>query len=203
MNVWQKQTSCHLGTARSLPILLHLVPEETAPCPPPIRRLGTAQVSCADRSSRLTRCFRTSTVDSSPSANACPAGSRGFKDLPLFMSGYFQFRIYSMTATNDPSASEPSPHLADSAANPASVAPDVTAIPAGAVDAEEGPSIPLPPPPLPPEKQTSPEQLAAEIARQDRALVAVVLALAFLLASVAVRNSDFWMHLASGRLIAN
>src|SRR5437667_10233972 len=106
-----------------------------------------------------------------------------------------------MTAANDPSAPEPSPQLADSAANPASVAPD--AIPAAAVGTEEGASIPLPPPPLPPEKQTSPEQLAAEIARQDRALVAVVLALAFLLASVAVRNSDFWMHLASGRLIAN
>src|SRR5207253_9013000 len=35
------------------------------------------------------------------------------------------------------------------------------------------------------------------------ALVVVVLAFAFLLASVAVRNSDFWMHLATGRLIAH
>jgi hypothetical protein len=61
----------------------------------------------------------------------------------------------------------------------------------------------LPPPLVPPRKETSPEQLAAEIARLDRALVVVVLAFAFLLALVAVRNSDFWMHLATGRLIAH
>src|SRR5437773_201705 len=106
-----------------------------------------------------------------------------------------------MTAANDPC--ESSPHPADSAANTPSAAPDATAIGADAADADREPSLPLPPLPSPPQRQTSPEQLAAEIARLDRALVAVVLALAFLLASVAVRNSDFWMHLATGRLIAH
>jgi hypothetical protein len=33
--------------------------------------------------------------------------------------------------------------------------------------------------------------------------VLVVLALAVFLASFAVRNSDFWLHLAAGRLIAS
>lgn len=36
----------------------------------------------------------------------------------------------------------------------------------------------------------------------DVLLVSMVLAFAFLAASFAVRNSDFWMHLASGRLLA-
>ena len=34
-------------------------------------------------------------------------------------------------------------------------------------------------------------------------LAGVVLVFAFLLASFAVRNSDFWLHLATGRLIAS
>src|SRR5262245_53554729 len=33
-------------------------------------------------------------------------------------------------------------------------------------------------------------------------MVPIVLALGFLLASFAIRNSEFWMHLATGRLIA-
>ncbi len=37
----------------------------------------------------------------------------------------------------------------------------------------------------------------------DRLLAAFVVALAFLLASTAARNSDVWMHLATGRAIAN
>ncbi len=36
----------------------------------------------------------------------------------------------------------------------------------------------------------------------DLALIGVVLVFAFLAASFAVRNSDFWLHLASGRLLA-
>ena len=40
------------------------------------------------------------------------------------------------------------------------------------------------------------------IGRLDMALVVVVLVLAFFLASFAVHNSDFWMHLATGRLLA-
>src|SRR5262249_50103913 len=106
-----------------------------------------------------------------------------------------------MTAANDPS--ESFPHPEDSDANAPSAAHEATASPVeAAADADREPSLPLPPLPSPPQRQTGGEQLAAEIARLDRALVAVVLTLAFLLASVAVRNSDFWMHLATGRLIA-
>ncbi|HLJ93014.1 MAG TPA: hypothetical protein VKU02_07465 [Gemmataceae bacterium] len=107
-----------------------------------------------------------------------------------------------MTTANDPSHTGSSPPVENSTATPPSVPPHTDVPPAAGVGEEERPSIPLPPLPPPPE-QTSPEQLAAEIARQDRVLVLVVLALAFLLASVAVRNSDFWMHLATGRLLAH
>jgi hypothetical protein len=46
------------------------------------------------------------------------------------------------------------------------------------------------------------QQLARWLGWLDVALVVIVLALAFLLASFSVRNSDFWMQLATGRLIA-
>jgi hypothetical protein len=52
-------------------------------------------------------------------------------------------------------------------------------------------------------KVITPERLAAEISRLDVLLVVVALVLTFFLASFAARNSDFWMHLATGRLIAN
>jgi tetratricopeptide (TPR) repeat protein len=41
------------------------------------------------------------------------------------------------------------------------------------------------------------------VARTDAFLAALVLAFAFLSASFAARNSDFWLHLASGRLLAH
>src|SRR5271154_3870834 len=44
-------------------------------------------------------------------------------------------------------------------------------------------------------------RLTAAIRNCDRGLVAIVMLLAFLLASFVARNSDFWLHLASGRLI--
>src|SRR5262245_29460293 len=47
-----------------------------------------------------------------------------------------------------------------------------------------------------------PAALARSRLRLDVALVALVLGLAFLLAAFPVRNSDFWLHLATGRLIA-
>jgi tetratricopeptide (TPR) repeat protein len=50
--------------------------------------------------------------------------------------------------------------------------------------------------------QRSGERLAGALTRLDVALVAVVLLLAFLLASFTVRNTDFWLHLAAGRLLA-
>ena len=45
------------------------------------------------------------------------------------------------------------------------------------------------------------KQLVAEIARLDRLLVGAVLLLAFLLASFVARNTDFWLHLATGRAV--
>src|SRR5262245_27695476 len=51
-----------------------------------------------------------------------------------------------------------------------------------------------------------PEPAAERAARMmlglEWLMLPVILALAFMLASSAVRNSDFWMHLATGRLIA-
>src|SRR5262245_52754592 len=51
-----------------------------------------------------------------------------------------------------------------------------------------------------------PEPAAERAARMmlglEWLMLPVILALAFMLASFAVRNSDFWMHLATGRLIA-
>jgi hypothetical protein len=49
----------------------------------------------------------------------------------------------------------------------------------------------------------TPEEVAVEIAYLDRILVCVVLVLGFFLASFAVRNTSFWLHLASGRLLAH
>src|SRR5262245_36215616 len=92
-----------------------------------------------------------------------------------------------MSAANDP------------ATPPTSPPGDSTAIQANP-PAPEAPDIPLPPPPTPPvRKRISPEQLAAEVARLDRAVAFVLLVLTFLLASFAVRNSDFWLNLAAGR----
>src|SRR6266446_2532552 len=58
----------------------------------------------------------------------------------------------------------------------------------------------------PTKKRTAPPMTPARLARLttrlDRAMIAIVLVLGFFLASFAVRNSDFWMHLATGRLIA-
>jgi tetratricopeptide (TPR) repeat protein len=52
-------------------------------------------------------------------------------------------------------------------------------------------------------KELTVEDLAREIRRLDQYLVAVVLLLTFFLASFTAGNSDVWMHLASGRLIAH
>ena len=47
------------------------------------------------------------------------------------------------------------------------------------------------------------ERLVGEIRTLDRALVVLTLALAFFLGSFRAGNSDIWMHLAAGRMIAN
>ena len=62
-------------------------------------------------------------------------------------------------------------------------------------------TIPLPPPAVP--TMTATDQMLALIRRFDRLLGLVVLFLAFLLASFAVRNSDFWMHAATGRALVH
>src|SRR6476660_7182006 len=68
------------------------------------------------------------------------------------------------------------------------------------------------PAPLPPEPAGGSPAPAARaqptlraspfLAGFDWVLAVCVLTLAFLIASFSVRNSDFWMHLASGRLLA-
>jgi len=47
------------------------------------------------------------------------------------------------------------------------------------------------------------EEMAAEIKRLDWGMMVLALLLVFLLTSFAIRNSDFWLHLASGRLYAH
>src|SRR5690348_7650054 len=47
----------------------------------------------------------------------------------------------------------------------------------------------------------SPEILARRVRVLDRVLVGLVLVLAFFLGSFTIGNSDFWMHLATGRLL--
>src|SRR5262249_6398275 len=49
----------------------------------------------------------------------------------------------------------------------------------------------------------TPAQFADEFRRLDRALLIVIAVLAFFLASFAIGNTDFWMHLATGRLLIN
>jgi tetratricopeptide (TPR) repeat protein len=65
---------------------------------------------------------------------------------------------------------------------------------------------PTPPSPGPEEQEaprkTTPQALARELGRLDLVLAVLGLVFAFLLGSFAVRNSDFWMHLASGRAVA-
>src|SRR5260370_29555839 len=104
-----------------------------------------------------------------------------------------------MTEANDPSYSAAKP-ATEASRNFTAPPPS----PETAADPDKGAddSIPLPPLTLPAYRETTPEQLATEIARLDWGLAAVVVILAFLLASFAVRNGDFWQHLASGRLYA-
>ncbi len=76
--------------------------------------------------------------------------------------------------------------------NPLAVAP-ATAVTADA------PTIPLPPPPLAPRTPWNAAQLIAITRRLDVILVVLVLLEAGILALFPVRNSDFWLHLATAR----
>lgn len=99
-----------------------------------------------------------------------------------------------MTAENDTSFTE---------STPPSPAPDhATAIEAGSQPTVKD-SITLAPIPAPPAEPISPEELAQEMDRLDWVLSVLVVGLGFLLASFAIRNSDFFLHLAQGRLYAH
>jgi tetratricopeptide (TPR) repeat protein len=103
-----------------------------------------------------------------------------------------------MTAANETPGSGPRPDPQTSAAPEGS-----TAVSAAPTETDQDKPIPLPPLAPPKPVQTTPEQLRTEMRRLDWGLVAVALALAFLLTAFAIRNSDFWMHLATGRLYAH
>lgn len=108
-----------------------------------------------------------------------------------------------MSTPTDPTASPLPPEPPASSAEPAAPGDP------GAIHIQALPSAPTvttvvsaPAPPPPERRPWTAEQVAALPAFLDRAIVVVVLVLAFFLASFAARNADLWMHLASGRLIA-
>jgi len=73
--------------------------------------------------------------------------------------------------------------------------------------ASHRPDAPVAPPPPEPAPPAAPAGLTTLphsnfLVGFDWVLALGVLTLAFLVASFAVRNSDFWMHLAAGRLLA-
>ena len=68
--------------------------------------------------------------------------------------------------------------------------------PAGALPTAQGSDAPVASPAAAPDSSDATAWL-------DGTLALAVLALAFLLGAFAVRNSDFWLHLATGRLIAS
>lgn len=65
------------------------------------------------------------------------------------------------------------------------------------IDPVENPTI-VPPPPTEPKPATWPEWFGIA----DLAMAVLVLIAAFLIGSFSARNSDFWYHIAAGRLIA-
>jgi hypothetical protein len=75
-------------------------------------------------------------------------------------------------------------------------APPATAAVTGAAPAAAPPAEPRAP------RKPSPERLARSVRVLDAVVVVLVLALAFFLGAFAVENSDFWMHLATGRLLS-
>ncbi len=96
--------------------------------------------------------------------------------------------------------STPNASPADPQPNP-TAAPDSTA-PVGEAQPESAPAEVKPAQPSRPRKVVTPESLALQMRRLDAVLSLLVLIFAFFLASFAARNSDLWMDLAAGRLIA-
>jgi hypothetical protein len=111
-----------------------------------------------------------------------------------------------MPAANDPTpATPPLPDAGIQASSPTSTegrqAGADTAIQQPPAPAAPG-AIPLPPPTPRPRPLTAAEQALLH-GQLDAALVGGVLLLSFLLASVAVRNTDFYQHLAAGRALVD
>src|SRR5438132_8345352 len=67
---------------------------------------------------------------------------------------------------------------------------------------EPGPPTSVPLPELPPTPEAAAGEAPPGPGWLDRLFFLLVCALAFLLASTPARNSDLWLHLASGRLLA-
>jgi tetratricopeptide (TPR) repeat protein len=93
-----------------------------------------------------------------------------------------------MASTNDPAA-EPNPELSSAEAT-------ATKTPAEAASSAAPPARPRRAP-------VTPEQVAGSMRRLDALLIPVVIVLAFFLASFAARNSDVFLHLATGRALLN
>ena len=107
-----------------------------------------------------------------------------------------------MTNANDPSHAP----LAHDAAPPGQLASSTTSPSAEGGESQPAQSgeaaITLPAREPTPRQPSAPEQFAKEMHRLDRVLVVVGCVLAFLLASFPIRNSDYWLHAATGRLLA-
>jgi tetratricopeptide (TPR) repeat protein len=94
------------------------------------------------------------------------------------------------------------PHEQASGANPVQALAEDKPIAIAPVPPEAGGATVVAPAPTPKAPMTA-AQLAAEIRRLDLILITLVTVLAFFLASFAAHNSDLWMHLATGRLLAS
>jgi hypothetical protein len=103
-----------------------------------------------------------------------------------------------MSAVNDPSsAAGPTPPPPPGSDAIQAAAPPAAATGIQATPAAEAPPIPLPARPRP--EPITPEELGRSMRRLDRVLVALVLVLVCLVALIPVRNSDFWLYLATAR----
>ena len=92
-----------------------------------------------------------------------------------------------------PASSPPAPETAAGPADPSNGIQESAGAPAGE---------PIPLPPLPQREPPSPARFARALFRLDAVLVALVLLFAFLVASFPAYNGDFFLHAATGRLIA-
>jgi len=103
-----------------------------------------------------------------------------------------------MADANHSSAPEPSPsneNIQEQTAAPVAPAAgdfDLSTLPIVTTDTDKKPKRP----------SMSPERFQQEVVRFERVLLLLVLVFAFFLASFTARNSDTWLHLATGRALA-